>query len=211
MDGSTSNRPLNALNTWLLQRGDNMMHRIYGRHKRSIYSDLPPTIVEIGPGAGANLRYYPAHTRLIAIEPNPAIQPHLEKLAAHYGIELHIKPIKGERIDLPDNSVAAVIGTLVLCSVDDPPRVLAEIRRILVPGGRFIFVEHVAAIRGTHLRRLQGFLGSGWSWMSDGCRLDRETHDIINRAGFANVEMDCFALKSRLLPFSPHIFGVAVN
>jgi SAM-dependent methyltransferase len=211
MAGSKSKRPLDPLKAWLLQRGDVMMHRIYGPRKRSIYGELPSAIVEIGPGAGANMRYYPPHTRLIAIEPNPAMQPHLKKQAERYGIELHIKPIRGERIDLPDNSVAAVIGTLVLCSVDDPCQVVSEIRRILVPGGRFIFLEHVADIRGTHLRRLQKYLCRGWSWLSAGCHLNRETHEIINRAGFACVDMDCFTLKSHLLPFSPHIFGVAVN
>lgn len=209
-NGSQTERTHNALNAWLLHRGDSLMHRVYGKRKRSIYGALPPTIVEIGPGAGANFRYYPPHTHLIAIEPNPAMQPHLKELARHYQIDLEIKQIKGEKIDLPDNSVSAVVGTLVLCSVDDPSRVVSEIRRILKPGGRYIFLEHVADVNGTRLRGAQEYLRRAWSWVFDGCHLNRETNAVINRAGFANVDMDCFSMR-RLLPFAPHIFGVAVN
>jgi SAM-dependent methyltransferase len=199
------------LNAWFLHQADNLMDRIYGVRKRFIYRQLPSTVVEIGPGAGANLRYYAPHTRVIAIEPNRAMHPALESVARRHGLDLEIRTLKGESIDLPDHSVSAVVGSLVLCSVDDPSRVLSEVRRILQPGGRYIFLEHVAAVPGTRLRGLQRRLLAVWRWMFDGCHLNRDTHLAIRRAGFAEVDMDCFTLRSPWLPFAPHIFGRALN
>jgi SAM-dependent methyltransferase len=200
-----------SLSAWLLHRADTVMDRIYGPRKRSIFGRLPSTVVEIGPGAGANLRYYAPHTKVIAIEPNRAMHPVLKARARQWHIDLEIRTIKGESIDLPDRSVSAVVGSLVLCSVDDPSQVLSEVRRILKPGGRYIFLEHVAAIPGTRLRGLQQRLLSAWRWLFDGCHLNRDTHLAIRQAGFINVDMDCFTMRSSWLPFAPHIFGHALN
>lgn len=188
-----------------------MMDRVYGKRKRAVYASLPATVVEIGPGAGSNLRYYAPDTHVIAIEPNPAMHGHLRANARRYHIDIDIKSIDGERIDLADNSVDAVVATLVLCSVAHPEQVLCEIRRILKPGGRYIYLEHVLDHSGTTLRRYQEKLDTLWSWLFDGCHLTRPTHQAIQEAGFSQVHMDCFYMKSRWLPFSPHIFGSAVN
>lgn len=200
-----------ALNAWLLHTAEDLMDRAYGRRKRAIWSGLPKIVAEIGPGAGANLRYYARHTTLIAIEPNTAMHPHLKKASRTHGIDLDIRTVKGERINLPDSCVSAVVGTLVLCSVDHPTRVIAEIRRILKPGGRYLFLEHVSATPGSGLRDLQNLVRRPWQWLFDGCRLNRDTHQAIARGGFSYVDMDCFMMKSPLLPFAPHIFGVAVK
>ncbi len=187
------------------------MDRIYGRRKRALYAGLPNRVVEIGPGGGANLRYYAPRTHVIAIEPNQASHAHLAAKAQKYQIDLDIKSGKGERIELPDRSVEAVVGTLVLCSVDDPAQVLAEIRRILVPGGRYIYLEHVADIQGTWGHRVQKGLHFAWHRLFEGCHLSRATHRMIQQAGFHRVEMDCFRIRSSWLPFSPHIVGIAIN
>lgn len=187
------------------------MDRIYGRRKQAICKALPSTVVEIGPGAGANLRYYTRSTRVIAIEPNRTMHPYLKAKAKRYHLDLVIKSISGEKIDLSDNSVAAVVGTLVLCTVDNPEQVLAEIRRILKPGGRYVFLEHVADTRGTPLRLVQDGLLPVWRCFFEGCHLNRSTHKTIKRAGFSRVDMDCFKIKSPWLPIAPHIFGSAVN
>lgn len=199
------------LNAWLLEGAEAYMHRKYGRRKRTIFRDLPREVVEIGPGTGANLRYYPRGTALTAIEPNPAMHPRLEAKAARRGIDLTIRGLRGEALDLRDESVGAVVGTLVLCSVDDPRRVVAEIRRILVPGGRFLFLEHVAALVGTPLNRFQALLARPWQWLFDGCHLNRETHTILAQAGFSALDMDCFMLPSPAVMVMPHIFGVALK
>lgn len=203
-----------ALHAYGLHLTENIMDRFYGTLKRAIYKTLPSTVVEIGPGTGPNLRYYPPNTRIIAIEPNRAMHAYLKSKAQKYNLNLTIKSIRGEQIDLPDHSIQAVVGTLVLCTVDDPARVLSEIRRILVPGGSYIYLEHVAYGKGTPLRRLQERLFPIWHWIFEGCHLNRSTHRAIKAAGFRRVEMDRFTIASHwlpLVPFAPHIFGRAVN
>ena len=186
------------------------MDRIYGARKRAVYGRLPDTVAEIGPGAGANFRYYAPGTRVIAVEPNAAMHSRLRARARQRGIDLEIRCVRGEAVDLPDASIAAV-GTLVLCTVDNPQQVVSEIRRILISGGRYIFLEHVAAVSGTRLRGLQNVLLRPWRWLFDGCHLNRETQHVIQAAGFASVDMDCFVMDKPWLPFAPHIFGVAVK
>lgn len=198
-------------NAWLLDRLDNAMDRRYGARKRVLFRDLPPEIVEIGPGAGANLRYYPRGARVIAIEPNAAMHGRLRDNAARRDVDLEVRGVRGEAIDLGDASCDAVVGTLVLCSVEDPRRVLAEVHRILRPGGRFLFCEHVAAPPGTKLRRVQEALQRPWRWLFDGCHLNRSTPAFLREAGFASVEMDCFQLQPALQPAAPHVFGSAVK
>ncbi len=187
------------------------MDRVYGNRKRAIYANLPDTVVEIGPGTGSNLRYYRPHTRVIAIEPNRAMHGLLSANAKRYQIDIQIKTYCGECIDLVDNSIETVIGTLVLCSVSNPEQVLREIKRILKPGGRYIFLEHVADLPDTTLRFYQEKFHRTWAWLFDGCRLTSHTDQAIYAAGFSNVEMDCFLMKYRWLPVAPHILGQAIN
>jgi ubiquinone/menaquinone biosynthesis C-methylase UbiE len=205
------NRLHQSLMAALLRVIEGYMHVVYGQRKRSVFHDLPATIVEIGPGTGANMRYYPPGSRVIAVEPNPAMHHYLHQAARRYGLQLDLRGMKGEHLDLDTNSVDAVVSTLVLCSVDDPARVVSEIRRVLKPGGRFIYLEHVAAMPDTALARMQNILHRIWLPLFDGCRLNRHTWTTINTAGFQHVDMDCFTLKSSWIPVSPHIFGVAVK
>ena len=114
-------------------------------HKQGVFDQLPQRVVEIGSGVGANLRYLPPDATLVAIEPNPHMHRRLLAAAHRKGVRLELHDRVGEGIDLPDHGVDAVISSLVLCRVTDPAHVLAEIRRILRPGGRYSFVEHVAA------------------------------------------------------------------
>jgi len=190
---------------------ENHMHQTYAQLKSKVFDQMPATIVEIGAGTGANMRYYPPGSRVIAVEPNRAMHPYLRKAAQKYGLELEIHGRKGEHLDLENSSADAVVGTLMLCSVDNPGQVVSEIRRILKPGGRFIFLEHVAAMADTALARAQNSLHSLWYHFFDGCHLNRRTWSTISTAGFDEVSMDCFTLKSSWLPVSPHIFGVAVK
>jgi SAM-dependent methyltransferase len=199
------------LNAWFLHFLEDYMDYKYGKRKRSAFEALPDTVVEIGAGAGANLRYFSPNTRLIAIEPNAQMHELLRKKAAKYDIQIDIRGLKGEKIDLESDSVEAAVSTLVLCTVDEPQKVVSEIRRILKPGGRFIFFEHVAAPEGSKLRSVQDFLFKPWCWMFEGCNLNRETNFLIYQAGFSSVNMDCFMLTSPFVPISPHIFGTAIK
>ena len=89
------------------------------KHKTPVFDHLPTTVVELGPGVGANLRYLTPGTRLLAIEPNPYMHSSLRRAAARHKVEVEIRSVVGERIDLPDHSAEAVISSLVLCTVRD--------------------------------------------------------------------------------------------
>lgn len=180
------------------------------KHKATAFADLPSNVVELGSGVGANLRYLPPGARLVAIEPNPYMHARLERAARRRGVELEIRSVVGERIDLPDASTAAVISSLVLCSVSDPAAVLAEIRRILVPGGRFSFAEHVAAKPGTPTRCAQRILRRPWAWVFEGCSCERDLAHVIGSAGFASVDLDAYRIHSPFLTFNTHIAGTAI-
>ncbi|GAB5536417.1 MAG: class I SAM-dependent methyltransferase [Rubricoccaceae bacterium] len=199
---------------WGLSRAEDSQRRLYGEHRARLFATLsevasPPTVVEIGAGAGPTAAYLPAGTRWIAVEPNVHFHPHLQSAADTHGLELTIHGASAEMLPLADASADAVISTLVLCSVDDVPGALVEIHRVLKPGGRFLFIEHVGAPHGTWHRRIQRAVRRPWGWAADGCRPDRDTADAIRAAGFASVELATFRVPLGLA--SPHIRGVAVR
>lgn len=179
------------------------------RHKRELLGGLEGTVLELGPGTGANLAYYGSRVRLIGVEPNPHMHPYLRREAAQRGRPIEIRHGRAERLDLADASVDAVVATLVLCSVDDPEAALAEVRRVLKPGGRFVFLEHVAAPPGTWRRRLQRAVQPVWTFLGEGCRPDRETWLAIGRAGFREVTAEHFELPVPIV--WPHIAGWALK
>lgn len=180
------------------------------KHKAKAFADLPASVVEVGAGVGANLRYLPADARLVAIEPNPYMHTRLRRAAQRHGVDLAIRSVVGERIDLPDASTEAVISSLALCSVSDPAAVLGEIRRILLPGGRFSFAEHVAAKRRTPTRWSQRILRRPWAWAFEGCSCERDIASLIKSAGFASVHISPYRIHSPFLPFNTHIAGTAI-
>jgi ubiquinone/menaquinone biosynthesis C-methylase UbiE len=104
--------------------------------RANLLAGLDGAVLEIGPGSGANLGYYRDTVRWIGVEPNVSRHERLRHRAAQLGLRARILNAVPERIDLPDESVDAVVGTLVLCSVDDQARALAEVRRVLKPSGR---------------------------------------------------------------------------
>ncbi len=198
--------PFNALFFWLT---GGLFDQLLGPRKRRLLADLPDTVVELGSGVGANLRYLAPGSRLIAVEPNPAMHGRLRRAARRRGVLLDVREVPAERTDLPDESADVVVSSLVLCTVRDVDQVLAEVRRVLRPGGRFVFVEHVAAPDGTALRRLQRWVRAPWAWCFEGCSCERDLGGALRSAGFASVEVEDYRLRSPFLPFNPQIAGVA--
>ena len=180
------------------------------KHKKRVFADLPAGVVELGAGVGANLRYLPKHAHLTAIEPNPHMHARLSRAAARHGVSVEIRDVVGERIDLPDASADAVISSLVLCTVSDPAAVVAEVRRILRPGGRFSFAEHVVAKRRTPTRWVQRLVRRPWAYVFEGCSCERDIAQVIRSAGFATVDITPYRIHSPFVPFNTHIAGTAV-
>jgi len=198
------------LNAWFFRLFDGYIDGLLGDCKRSLFAEHPDDLVEIGPGVGANFRYLSPGTRVIAVEPNPQMHGALRAAAAKHAVSVDLVARSADDTGLPDNSVDWVVCTLVLCTVADPAATLSEIRRILRPGGRFVFVEHVAASPGSWLRRIQELVRRPWQWFFEGCHTHRDTLVEIRRAGFSNVRVERKTLASPFVPVNSQISGVAV-
>jgi SAM-dependent methyltransferase len=199
------------LNAWFLAALDGYMHEKYGEVKQRLIQHTPPVVVEIGPGSGANLRYLPPGTRLIAIEPNRQMHGLLRQRTRKRGIDLDLRDGFGEGLDIPSASVDFVFSSLVLCSVESPEQVIAEVRRVLRPGGRFVCVEHVAAPGDSGNHRLQRIIRSPWKWLFEGCDLCRDTASTLRSSGFARVDIEPLLLDTIFVPVRHHIAAVCVN
>jgi SAM-dependent methyltransferase len=186
------------------------LERSLRARKRRVFADLPHEVVEIGAGVGANLPYVPVGGTLVALEPNRYMHDRLRAAAHRHDIRLDLRERMAEQTGLLDHSVDTVISSLVLCTVDDPAPVLAEIRRILRHGGTFRFVEHVVARRGTATRLAQRMLRRPWAWTFEGCSCERDLETAIRGAGFASVDIERYRVHTPFLPFNTHIAGIAI-
>ncbi|PEN10359.1 SAM-dependent methyltransferase [Longibacter salinarum] len=192
-----------------LALGDDAQHRVYADRKQEMFADLSGTVVEIGPGTGVNIPYLPDGIRWLGLEPNLHMHDFLRKKLGDRDIDAEILERSIQESGLADASADFVISTLVLCSVPDVPAAIAEIRRILKPGGSFLFIEHVAAPPGDWLRVVQSGIRPVWRPLGDGCCPDRDTGKMIEEAGFSSVEYETF--RTGLPVVSPHIAGRAVR
>ena len=177
--------------------------------KRRLFSPVRGHVLEIGPGTGPNLRYFDKSIQWTGLEYNPKMRRYLEKEAKRVGLDVNL--IDGSALDipLPDASVDVVVGTLVLCSVPCQKTVLDEVRRVLKPGGKYLFVEHVAAEPGTWKAVVQRLIKPVWRCCADGCCIDRRTWITLDEGPFDQVEIERFDLKFPVV--SPHIMGTATR
>jgi SAM-dependent methyltransferase len=194
---------------WLMAHAGPRYDRMTRQRKQRLLGGLRGNILEIGPGTGPNLRYFAAGGRWLGVEPNPHMSPHLARAMANANLVAEIRWGVAESLPIEDESQDAVVSTLVLCSVCDPASVLREVRRVLKPGGQFVFFEHVAAPGGTWLRRWQDWLRPFSLKFADGCHPNRETGQLIESAGFSRVELEHFRLP--LGPVAPQIAGRAIR
>lgn len=200
-------------NAWFFRVFDRYINFILRVHKRRALTGLSPgQVLELGPGVGANFDFVPPGSTLLAVEPNRAMHDALLDRAAESGIDLELIAAAGEALPLADESVDDVICSLVLCTVDDPRRVLDEVVRVLRPGGTLRFVEHVAAHPASPRRWLQWAIGGPWDWVFEGCQLCRDTGALVEGAGFRHTAMARHRLaQSVFLPVNVAISGVATK
>jgi ubiquinone/menaquinone biosynthesis C-methylase UbiE len=136
-------------------------------------------VVELGAGTGLNVRHYPTVDELILTEPEPAMVRRLRPRAA--GARVLQAP--AEQLPFEDASIDTVVSTLVFCTVRDLGTALAEIRRVLVPGGRLLFLEHVRS-DSARLARWQDRLHDPWRAFAGGCHCNRATLAALSASGF---------------------------
>jgi SAM-dependent methyltransferase len=195
-----------------LKAGVRADRRGAAEHRRRLLEGLTGRVVEVGAGSGLNFAHYPATvTEVIAVEPEPTLRAAAERAAAAAPVRVTVSPGAAEALPLADGEADAAVASLVLCSVPDQGRALAEIRRVLRPDGELRFYEHVVAERQPGRAMLQLADHSGlWPRLCGGCHLARDTGAAIAAAGFAIERCERFGFRaSALEPSIPHILGVA--
>jgi len=153
---------------------------------------LKGNVLEIGAGSGNLLKYLPANIHYTCIEPNIYLHDSIRTEAVKAGItEVNIIKGTAEKMGLPDNFFDAVISIRSLCSVDTE-QVLQQIKRVLKPGGLFIFVEHVAAKSGSPLWFIHHIIRYPHKLLRNGCDPAKNTGHMISHAGFSEVKIEGF-------------------
>jgi SAM-dependent methyltransferase len=181
-------------------------------HRRRLLEGLRGTVVEIGAGHGLNFPLYPPEvTEVIAIEPEPTLRGQAQLAAERSNVPVRVLAGVADELPLEDASADAVVASLVLCSVPDQPRALAEIRRALRPGGELRFYEHVIPRSQPKRVLFQVIDRSGiWPAIAGGCHAARDTTTAITQAGFDIEEIERFGFSAnRFQPLVPHILGTA--
>ena len=166
-------------------------------------------VIEIGAGTGLNLTCYGPEVRSLTMtEPEPPMLRRLERRVHEQHPSATVLRAPAEDLPFNDDAFDTVISTLVLCTVDDQLRALRELRRVLRPGGRLLFVEHIRS-DDEKLARLQDRMLPINIRIGHGCHCNRPTLDGIRNAGFNVTELGHDTLK-HVPPFiRPLIVGVA--
>ncbi|WP_428850471.1 class I SAM-dependent methyltransferase [Nostoc sp. DedVER01b] len=177
--------------------------------KLSLFANLQGTVLEIVPGTGPTVPYYPKDIYQTGIQPKPHTHSYLQKQVEKLGLNIDLRIGNAEWLDAEDNSIDTVVSNLVLCSVPNIDYTLQAVLRVLKPGGRFLFIENIAVPKGTLLRKIQSKINPGWKVIDDVCHPDRETLIALENAGFTNIHYEQFEAKMPII--SPHIIGIATK
>ncbi|MCV7125058.1 class I SAM-dependent methyltransferase [Mycobacterium lacus] len=201
----------NPLFPYVYRFGQPIFDRLfYNRYRRAAIAFATGRLLMVGLGPGTDLKFVPpAVTSVAAVEPVAAFRRMASRLARRHGVAVDIVDGTGESIPFPDNSFDSVHIGLVLCSVDDVAATLGEIRRVLVPGGRLVVLEHV---RGEGaMGRFQDVVAKPWSWLASGCHPNRRTIDAIAAAGFDTSGLRSIPRTLVPPPCTPHLQGIATS
>jgi ubiquinone/menaquinone biosynthesis C-methylase UbiE len=192
---------------WFAMANDIVMalpeRTVLRRLRRRVAGLATGRVLEIGCGTGGNLPYYERADSVVATDPDPYMLRRARKRAGRLARPLELRQCPAEALPFPDASFDTVVSFLTLCTVKDPAKALAEVRRVLRPGGTLRFLEHVRAERHVHWN-VQRLLGPAWRFLSAGCNLDRATATTIRETGFEITE-----LSRGSEPITPLIVGVA--
>ena len=180
-------------------------------HRAELLRSLSGRIVEVGAGNGRNFPHYPvAVTEVVAIEPESRLREAALRAAAEATVPVRVIDGVADRLDVENGSCDAGVASLVLCTVPDQARALAELRRVIRPGGELRFYEHVVARRPMTARVERALDATLYPRLSGGCHLARDTVGAIEAAGFEIESCRRFGFSpSPLAPQVAHVLGIA--
>jgi len=186
----------------------------FGARRDQLLAGLTGRVIEVGAGNGMNFAHYPAAvSHVLAVEPEPRLREIAQANAGDAPVPIEVVAGTADQIPADDDSFDAAVTSLVLCTVPDVAGALAEIRRVLRPGGQLRFFEHVRA-ETSGLARVQRVLDATvWPTFGGGCHAHRDTRTAIERAGFTIDDIHRLRIPETRIPgpTSPHILGVATN
>jgi ubiquinone/menaquinone biosynthesis C-methylase UbiE len=180
-----------------------------GERRRRLLAPLEGEVVEIGAGTGASLRHYERATRVVAVEPDESMARRLSTKLAGARVPVEVVRASAEALPFADESFDAAVVAFVLCSVAEPGTVLAELRRVLRPGGRLVVLEHVRGEGRT--ASWQARLTPLHRKLAGNCHLDRETLAAIEQAGFRPEAVERVRLEGTHPLVRPGLQGVAIK
>jgi ubiquinone/menaquinone biosynthesis C-methylase UbiE len=178
--------------------------------RRELVAEAKGRVLELGAGTGANVELYPAAVEeLVLAEPDPHMTKHLREKLAEWGSAAEVVEAPAERLPFDDSSFDTAVVTLVLCTVPDPAAALAEIARVLKPGGKFLFIEHVRSEKSS-LARWQDRLERPWRFLGDGCHCNRDTVATIDASPLTLGKVEHDKLPKAVPIVEPLVSGSAV-
>jgi len=153
--------------------------------RRALLAGARGRVLEIGAGTGLNLQHYGAGVAEIAlVEPDALLHRQLRRRLEASGLRGSVEASGAEALPFPEASFDVVVSTLVLCTVPDPAAAVAEIVRVLRPGGQFLFIEHVRGAEGSRVAAWQALLHGAWHAFACGCHANRDTGRLLNDSPF---------------------------
>lgn len=179
-------------------------------HRRKLLGGLSGRVIEVGAGQGANFSYYPTSVgRVVAVEPEGYLRQRAEQAAISAPVPVTVLGGVADALPGEDGSFDAGVAALVLCTVPDQDRALAELFRVIKPGGELRFYEHVIAREPLWANCQRLMDATFWPRVFGGCHATRETGAAIERAGFTIERCERFTFSPGPLAPLPYILGVA--
>ncbi|KAM4044033.1 thiol S-methyltransferase TMT1A [Anomaloglossus baeobatrachus] len=207
---------------YLLNRITKTYNKYMKEYKKELFSNLGDfkgpsgnlKVLELGCGTGANFQFYPSGCTVTCVDPNPNFRKYLTKSLAEND-HVHFEDFliaPGENMpQVASGSMDVVVCTLVLCSVENVDGILAEIHRVLKPGGAYYFLEHVTADPSSWNYFFQIILNPTWRHIADGCKLTKETWKYLEKSKFSDVKYKHVLAPFKWSPVRPHIYGFAIK
>jgi ubiquinone/menaquinone biosynthesis C-methylase UbiE len=212
MPSLDDDRPRPVFSRLYAAAGARMERQGMAQLRDELLAGLNGEVVEVGAGSGLNFAHYPRTvTAVVAVEPEPRLRGLAEQAAVSAPVPVTVRPGRAEHLPLPDNSVDNAVLCLVLCSLPDRPAALAEVVRVLRPGGRLRFLEHTVG-KSAALRLVQRIADATvWPLLMGGCHTATDSVRAITDAGFDITACRCLRFPDITLtqPCTPHVLGTA--